>query len=146
MGVGIVPWTPGSSVPTSSFSYPNRASLVFFDDGGGGSLLINGLGVTGVGFSDLRTIFTSNGALFNSIPLLSAFRRLTANTDYAAQAQLISRLDVAIETINNSVLAPAINYLGGTGGNDFVPFLAIDGPAAVGTWRIELKLRHSITN
>lgn len=145
MAVGLVPYTPGSSQPTSSFSYPDRASLAFFDDGGGGSLGINGLGVTGVGFLDLKTWFaTTNNDLFRSVPLLAAFRKLRSNTDYAALAQLTNNIELQINAISTPVLAPGFSMLAGLGGNDYVPFLSLNGPGAVGLWRVDIKLRHTL--
>lgn len=149
MGVGIVPFA-ASPAQATSFSYPNRASLVFFDDGGGGQILLNGLGISNAVVAtalDLKTIFTSNNQPFVSYPLLSAFRRLTVDTQVAAMQQLVKEIEISIITISTAVtIEPSIAYLANIPPAEFVPFLNIAGPAVAGTWRIEIKLRHSLTN
>lgn len=148
MGVGIVPFS-NLSAPAGSISYPNRVSLCFFDDGGGGQILLNGLGVdSGMVASalDLKSIFTSNSQPFVSYPLLSAFRRLSADTSLAAMLQLVKEVEISIVALSTAVtIEPSITYLSNLAVAN-VPFLQIAGPTVAGTWRIELKLRHSITN
>lgn len=152
MSVIIIPF---SSLPdqASSFSMPNAVSLGFSDDGGGGNLLINGLGVLNAvvsGAIDLKTLFvTTNSRPFNSYPLLNAFRALNPGnqTDKGAQIQLVTGLHVTIVPLTTGLAAmPALEYLASISPVPQVPFLVLVGPAVAGNWRIDIKLRHSITN
>lgn len=147
MSFVIVPL--GSSTPVDAFSLPNSCSIVVDDSGSGGQVLINGLGIvnpTVSGAVDLKTFF---GTAFRSIPLLRAFRALIAGGgNQQAENALVPLLDISMYPVGATGLAamPAINYLGGLVSNPNVPFLAINGPAVSGTWRVDLKLRHSITD
>jgi hypothetical protein len=151
MAVQIVPFsTPGDQVV--SYTLPNAVSLAFSDDGGGGTLYLNGLGILNGDLSgavDLKTLFqTTNGVIFRSYPLLSAFRRLSVNSNQGAMNQLVPRLHISIYPLptGGSATLPKIGYLANIGGINFVPFLEIVGPAAAGDWRLDISLRHSITN
>ena len=151
MGVGIVPFSSPSN-QVNSYTLPNAVSLAFFDDGGGGQIYLNGLGILNAdlaGAVDLKTLFqTTNGVVFRSYPLLNAFRRLTTNTSVAAMNQLVQGLRVAVfpMAVGGSSVLPQLSYLAAIGGIDNVPFLSIAGPAVAGTWRVDISLRHSMTN
>ena len=109
MAVGIVPVNGGA--PTMGRSYPNRVSFAFFDDGGGGNVVVNGGGINGVGIVDLKTLFTSVGMLFNSIPLLRAFRQLTTPGSADENcARILSELEIVVNTVSTPVLGMAISY------------------------------------
>lgn len=152
MAFTVIPVSTG--YPVGGFSFPNRVSFGVSDDGGGGQVYINGLGVTAsstlpvAGATDLKTLFAAGSVSFQSIPLMRAFRLLTASTNTAAYQQFNTYLEVLINGCNSSGYAgvPAIVPLAGLGGNTSVPFLAIGGPSVAGLWRVDLKLRHSITN
>lgn len=140
----------GGSTPNDAFSLPNSCSVVVSDSGSGGQVLINGLGIsTGVvtGAVDLKTYF---GSAFRSIPLLRAFRAIApGGGNQAAENALVPLLDITVYPVGATGLAamPAINYLGGLpNGPNNVPYLAINGPAVAGQWRVDLKLRHSLTD
>lgn len=148
MGFTVVPI--GNSTPVDAFSLPNMCSFVVDDTGAGGQVNINGLGVTSAlvsGAIDLKTYF---GAAFRSLGLLNAFRAITpGGGNQAAELALVPRLEVVIYPVGAVGLAamPAVNYLGGLpSGPDNVPYLTLNGPGVSGTWRVELKLRHSITD
>lgn len=146
----IVP--SASAAPIAAFSFPERVSLVMSDDGGGGDIFLNGRGVLNAaltGAVDLKTFFvTTISALFRSGPLLSAFKQLVTQTDNAACAQLVRSLDITIVPVDAGGRAniPHTTYLGAVGGLEGVPFLKFSGPAVAGSWRVDITLRHSITN
>jgi hypothetical protein len=139
--------------PTASlfggYSSPGEVSICAQDDGSGGTVHLNGLGIgsgTLADAVDLKTFFTSNSVNFQSIPLLSAFKLVTGVTYNALNVmnQLIRGLDVSVVPISTQpVGAPSIGYLapGPTG----VPYLDLNGPAVAGVWRFTIKLRHSLT-
>lgn len=146
----IVPF--GAGVPVDAFSFPNAVSLAVSDDGGGGQIYINGLGVTNsilAGATDLQTYF---GSSFRSIPLLKAFRKLVGvngNQNQLAEQQFCTNLKISIVPVNGAgvVALPNLVYLGGIGGAPVTtPLLSFQGPAVSGNWRIEIGLRHSITD
>lgn len=139
----------GSGPPVDGVSLPNSVSFGLSDDGAGGSVFLNGLGVlnaTVTGAVDLKTYFGS--PKFRSIPLLRAFRAMTAPSAANAEAQFLNNLAISIYPLTTGLAAmPAINYLAGLpNGPANVPYLSIVGPAVAGNWRIEIRLRHSITN
>ena len=140
----------GSSSPVDAFSLPNVVSLVVSDSGSGGQVNINGLGVvdpTVAGAVDLKTYF---GRAFRSLGVLNALRAIApGGGNQAAEQALVPRLEVNIYPVGSPGVAgmPAVNYLGGTpSGPNNVPYLSLNGPAVAGTWRVEIKLRHSITD
>lgn len=140
----------GSNSPVDAFSYPNRVSFCVGDSGSGGTLNVNGLGVNDPivgGAMDLATFFTP--AYFRSIPLLAAFRAIPVANANVAEVQLVQELEVTIVAVSGTVTKnPAINYLGlgpGSGPTVNTPFLQIIGPAVTGSWRVDLRLRHSLT-
>lgn len=147
----LVPF--GSGTPADAFSFPNAVSLCVSDDGGGGQIYINGLGVTNsilAGATDLPTYF---GSSFRSIPLMKAFRMLTGvvggNQNQRTEQQFCNNLKISMIPVNGTgvVALPNIVYLGGVGGAPVTtPLLSFQGPAVSGQWRIEIVLRHSITN
>lgn len=148
----VVPF--GAGTPVDAFSFPNAVSLCVSDDGGGGQIYINGLGVTNgilAGAVDLQTYF--GAANFHSIPLLKAFRALVGvtggNQNQSAEQQLCKNLRISIVPVNaaGGPNLPNLVYLGGIGGAPVnTPLLSLQGPAVAGNWRVEIELRHSITN
>lgn len=136
----------GSGSPIDSLSLPYAVSLVCQDDGGGGNILINGLGYSNPSPADavdLRTFFGATA--FKSIPLLNAFRRIATSTATAAQQQLARALRVSIYALSAAAAAvPGVDYVGSAVAN--VPFLQLKGPSVAGFFRVEIGLRHSITN
>ena len=144
---------PGSSPPVDVFSLPNAVSFCVTDSGSGGQINLNGLGVgsgTVAGAVDLKTFFgTGTPVLFRSIPLLRAFRVLTnPGTNLAAETQLVNNLHITIYPNGGTGLAamPSVSYNGTVGAAPNVPFLQLNGPAVSGTWRVDIELRHSLTN
>lgn len=137
----------GGSAPVDAFSTPDLASIVLNDtNGGGGNVLINGLGVndpTVSGAVDLKTLF---GSKFHSIPLLSAFKALSAADDNLAEVQFVQNLAVKFTALSGTTVGlPAIaQYLATTVAGVNVPFLNIVSPAVAGTWRMDIQLRHSM--
>jgi hypothetical protein len=140
-------------------SLPEMIGFAISDDGGGGDIYLNGQGVvnpTVVGAADAKTIFTSAGLLFRSIPLLRAFRLLyrTPN-DAAAEEQFQNNLDISIYPIGGTdgatagfPVVQANSSLPGAAVN--IPYLHFQRPGGeggvAGLWRVELRLRHTITN
>lgn len=143
---------PGSSPPVDVFSLPNAVSFCVTDSGSGGQINLNAQGIgSGVvaGAVDLKSFFaTGTPVLFRSIPLLRAFRLLTVGTNLAAETQLVNNLHITIYPNGGSGLAamPSVNYSGTLPNASNVPFLQLNGPAVSGTWRVDIELRHSITN
>lgn len=150
MGFTVVPVT--SIFPTTGFSLPDLVSLCVDDDGAGGTILLNGGGFNGSpsGAVDLPTLFTGAGVLFNSIPLMRAFRKLspTANLT-AAMTQLVKNLDVNINPVGPTANeVPSVQVSWTNSGTNF-PFLQLDRPLQIDpgphvVWRVDLRLRHSI--
>lgn len=144
---------PGSSPPVDVFSLPNAVSFCVTDSGAGGQINLNGLGIgsgTVAGAVDLKSFFaTGTPVLFRSIPLLRAFRAVNPATTAVAEAQLVNNLHITIYPNGSNGLAamPAVNYLVGLpSGPANVPYLVLNGPSVAGTWRVDIELRHSLTN
>ena len=148
-----------SAHPRGAISLPDEVSLGLEDtDGTGGDIFINGVGLHDPvnGLYDLQTIFTGAGLLFNSIPLLRAFRRLRA-TDTVDQGwrQLLSNLELIVYPLVVGGLTDAFNLrldqtavtLSGINFPEVRVFAPAGGEGYTGdSWRLELKLRHAITN
>lgn len=135
----------GSQV--GGLSLPNYLTFVVSDSGAGGFVLINGVGVTSGALAnavDLATLF--GAAAFHSSPLLKAFRA-GPTTDTAAMNQFLANLDINIVPVAVTGIAfmPGVLYLA-TVSAVAGPFVKITGPGAPGDWRINMRLRHSITN
>jgi hypothetical protein len=155
MAFTIVPLTNFGAGFAGGFSSPDLVSLGLIDDGGGGTLNINGLGVVDptVGFAhDLKTEFINAGLLFNAYPLLRAFRALApVASDVTAGAQFARWLDIKFNIVSlgpQGAGLPIVNVKAGlSGGPANVPYLqlirAADESAVEGTWRLDLRLRHS---
>jgi hypothetical protein len=158
MSLIILPTNGG--YPTGGYSLPERVSFVVADtDGSGGSVYLNGRGVTTgtvAGAYDLRDIFISAGLLFNSIPLLNPFRSIPPVAQLEdVQNQLLKGLEVTFYGITGGPAAPLnlrIATISGLGGAPVdVPFLQIiaaaGGEGYTGdAWRVDVRLRHSVTN
>lgn len=146
MAVGIVP--VNSSAPVFGRSYPNRVSLAFFDDGGGGNLFLNGGGISGVGVYDLKTLFTSVGMLFNSYPLLRAFRQIPNGTNDENCDRILSEIEIVTNQISTAtpLANMAVTYNAPTPLNLTWPAIALVGPGIARQWRVDIRLRHSITD
>lgn len=144
-----VPTIGPAGGPTAAISLPNMVSFCVQDNGGGGQIFLNGLGVLNAlvaGAVDLKTFF---GTFFNSLSLLSAFKTLTGALVSQPAGQMVPALEISIVPHGNPGLAamPAVTYLVGIGaGPAQAPYVAIAGPAVAGTWRVNIRLRHSITN
>lgn len=149
MSLTAVPTIGPLSGPTAAISLPNMVSFCVQDSGAGGQIFVNGLGVVNAlvaGAVDLKTFF---GTAFNSGALLAAFKTLTGNLVGAPAGQLVPGLEITIVPHGNPGLAamPAVTYLVGIGAGPVqAPYVAIAGPGVAGTWRVNIRLRHSITN
>ena len=143
---------PGASSPVDVFSLPNAVSFCVSDSGSGGQINLNGQGIgsgTVSGAVDLKSFFaTGTPVLFRSIPLLRAFRLLVSGTNLAAETQFVSNLHITIYPVGSTGVAamPSVNYNGTLPNATNVPFVQLNGPAVSGTWRVDIELRHSITN
>lgn len=160
MSFVIVPTSPGTitapaGYPTANYCLSNGVSLVMSDDGGGGQVFLNGQGVLNAlvaGAVDLKTFFvTTLGIPFTANALLRAFRLLApagAVSLSGAMSQFIRNLDISMTTVTTAVSTyPAVDYLNAVGAAPTnVPFLKFQGPGISGIWRVDIKLRHSITN
>jgi hypothetical protein len=157
MSLIIVPTSGG--YPTGGYSLPERVSFVIADsDGSGGTIYINGLGVTTSdepGVYDLKKIFTAVGMLFNSLPLAGAFKKVSAATLEAVQDQLLKGVSFSFYGFSASAPAPLnlrFGTLNGVGSIPaYVPLLEIEAPNGGegytgDTWRVDINLRHSVTN
>lgn len=136
----------GGSAPVDAFSSPERVSIVVNDsNGGGGDINFNALGImdpTIGGAVDLKTFF---GTHFRSYTLLTAFKALALPDVNQAEAQFVPQLLVTAMGINGpQTRTPSVGYLAMAVAGVNVPFLKITSPAVVGTWRIDIQLRHSI--
>lgn len=137
-----IPVTTGN--PTTGYSTPNRVSFCVQDDGGGGQLCVNGLGITTVPALDLKTLF---GSAFRSEPLLRAFRAVGNSALNAMADQFNTYLNFSSVFINSQGPAGslAVVYLMNiVSAPPTVPFFAIGSPGVAGIWRVDLQLRHSI--
>jgi hypothetical protein len=142
MGFVIV---PVDSSPTTKYSQPDRVSFVVADDGGGGQILLNGLGITSGSVANAVDLATLFGTAFRSIPLLRAFK-VTASAQ-AACDQFFQNLNIQINAIGGTGTStmPSVSLTWGVGGGPAnAPYLIIIGPAVVGEWRVDLQLRHSL--
>lgn len=160
--MSLNPVTVSSGNPFGGISQPDLVSLCVADaDGTGGDVYLNGLGVTSgllANTYDLKSLFTGAGLLFNSIPLIRAFRQIFgSNASLQAWRQLVSNLEVSYYALVAGASAPIsaltlrFDQTLATVNGVVVPLLHIQAPAGgegyVGdTWRVDLKLRHSITN
>lgn len=144
-----VPTLGPAAGPTAAISLPNMVSFCVQDSGAGGQLYLNGLGVLNAvvaGAVDLKTFF---GTFFNSTALLSAFKTLTGALISQPAGQLVPALEITVVPVGSVGLAamPAVSYVSGIGsGPSQAPYVAIAGPGVAGTWRVNIRLRHSITN
>ena len=144
MAFALVP--SGSGSPLDSFSLPNAVSLVCSDDGNGGALLINGLGFTGAGLADLKTFF---GSAFRSTPLLNAFRRILTASATVAERQLVPAIKVTIVPLDVGgvpIGVPGVDYTFTSNATTIAPGVELNGPGVAGYWRVDIELRHTITN
>jgi hypothetical protein len=158
MSLVVVPTSTG--YPTGGYSLPERVSFAISDtDGTGGTIYINGQGVKNgdvAGAYDLKDIFVSAGLLFSSTPLLGPFRLLKPGSSLLdVQNQLLKGLSFSFYGVTANAPAPlnlrfgTLNAIGGQ--PDSIPFLEIIAPNGGegytgDTWRIDINLRHSITN
>ena len=156
--MSLVPVVVTTGYPVTGFSLPDLISLCVRDaDGTGGTLYLNGVGVVnGVDIFDLKTLFTAAGLPFNSIPLLRAFRSVPAATGNAsALAQFSKNLEINYyPTVGVADPAFALRFqpIAGIGGGPATaPYLQIVAPSGGGgyagdIWRLNIKLRHTVTN
>lgn len=153
MAFTLIPTNSG--YPTTGYSLPNMVSFCVEDDGAGGEILINGQGIndpTVADAVDLKTMFTGVSKNFNSIPLLRAFRIIPSTLLQDGLDQNIKNLEISFYQVGQAATGSTgllfIPIVGAVGGPDNVPYLVINAPGADSAtqWRIELKLRHSITD
>jgi hypothetical protein len=107
---------------------------------------------------DLKTFFvTTSHALFQSVVLGRAFRLIYqaasgATLSALVQQQLVKNLDVTILPLGVEDDLPGIGYTGSSVGapaGTEVPYLQLSTSGSEGGsrfWRVDLRLRHSITN
>lgn len=142
MSFTLIPINSGA--PVDQFSFPYGVSLAFTDDGGGGNVLLNCLGVGSGTVATAKDLPSFFGSAWRSIPLANAFRALSsAATNTDVEKQLTKNLRVSVFPLSSGATPPAINYITVIPG---VPFLEVVGPAVAGTWRVEINYRHSITS
>ena len=161
MGFTVVSPASGGvrvGVPVDGISLPDLISIAVVADGNAGTdIYLNGAGVlnaTVAGAVDLRTLFTSAGLLFESTQLLRAFRPIynpQSPTNIDAELQFLSHLDVNITPLTGSNVIFGITYLVGLpNGPANVPYLHLVNPGSggegAGTWRVDLRLRHTVTD
>lgn len=150
---------PNSDVtdPVGAFSRPNMVSFCVADSSGaGGSIYVNAAGVVNAVVTDavdLKTFFvTTLGVPFNSIPLVAgAFKPV--NTNQKSIQQFVRKLEINFFGIASGGAGAPLNLrfgpLFGLGaGPSDAYYVQINAPTggAINTWRVTLKLRHSITN
>ena len=147
---------PANVSPTSDpVLTPEAISVCVEDDGAGGSLFLNMMGVnnpTVAGAADLSTFF---GRLVTMFPVARAFRQLYIpssgeSLDALAGVQIRNNLAVVIYPLSVQEVVLGVGYSGGKVGNVQVPFLELVssgvGEAGPLIWRVDLQLRHSITD
>lgn len=138
----------GIGSPVDPFSLPYSVSIACEDDGAGGDIFINGLGFNNpspAGAVDLKTFFGATA--FKSYPLLRAFRKILTATATAAQNQLVPALDIGIYPLVAGLTAiPGVDFTFTQSGSTIAPLVKLVGPSVAGFWRVEIRLRHSITN
>lgn len=156
--MSLFPVIPTTAYPQTGYNLPDLISICVQDaDGTGGTLYLNGVGVVnGVDIFDLKTLFTNVSLPFSSYPLLRAFRSVPAATGNAsALAQFSKNLEInyyPIVGVADPAFALRFQPIAGIGGGPATaPYLQIVVPAggeeyAGDVWRLNLKLRHSITN
>lgn len=143
---------PSASNTTMVVSQPDMCSFVVQDDGGGGNVYLNGLGVGNAQVSnavDLKTFVTGAGVLWRSEPLRRAFRAVASASILDAIPQLLNNLDISYYYLNGVGTTQDLGFtylIGLSGGGSTTPYLSMGGPGAAGLWRVTLRLRHSITN
>ena len=138
----------GIGSPVDPFSLPNTVSIACQDDGSGGTIFINGLGFNAPALAnavDLKTFF--GAAAFKSYPLLKAFRKILTATAAAAQNQLVPALAISIYPLVAGLAAiPGVDFTFTQSSTTIAPLVGLIGPSVAGFWRVEMRLRHSITN
>lgn len=145
--MGFIFNVPSASTPNTGYSLPDAVSFVVADTGSGGDMYINCLGMNGSPVSGSVDLPSAFGHAWRSIPFAHAFRALTPTaSDQAATDQLVRELIVTLTPLNAGATAnlPWVGYLGTLSGN--IPFLHLAGPGAVGAWRVDLRMVHSLTD
>lgn len=146
MSFAMIP--PGGGSPVDAYSRPDFVSFCLVDNGSGGDVYLNGCGITNgvvTGAIDLATFFGS--PLFRSEVLVQgAFKAIFPSaTSALTEAQLVQNLDINIVCLTASHALPAIAYLSGVGPSpQVVPYLHLIGPAVAGSWRMDIRLRHTL--
>lgn len=147
----------GLGPPAGPVSLPDLISVGVEDtSGGGGELYINGLGITsGLAATayDLKTFLVAAGLNFSSIPLLGAFKK--ARTAALAWQRLVSMLEVNYYALSAGNVTDPLNLrfdaTSDVVNGEIVPLLhvsAADGGEGYsgGLWRLDLRLRHTLTD
>ena len=143
---------PSAGSPAGAISLPNYCSFVVQDDGSGGNVYLNGLGVGTAQVTsavDLKTFITGLGLTWRSDALLRAFRAVASLSTIDSMNQFLTYLDISYFFLNGVGTTQDLGFtplLGLSGGGASTPYMNIAGPGAAGLWRVDLKLRHSITN
>lgn len=147
---------PASVSPTSDpVLTPEYISVCVEDDGAGGTLLLNMMGVNDPTVSGAKDLSTFFGKLVTMFPVARAFRQLYIpasgeGLDSEAAIQIRNNLAVTIYPLDVQEVVLGVGYSGAKVGNVQVPFLELVssgvGEAGPLIWRVDLQLRHSITD
>jgi len=140
---------PDSGYADGGISLPNYCSFVIADSGAGGQVFVNGLGVTSGSVADAVDLQTLFGTAFKSFSLLRVFHAVDSLSLDDVLVQFLTYLDINCYTWGGNPVTKMPSFIptiGISGGPANAPYLVIQGPQVAGTWRIDLKLRHSITN
>ena len=147
----------GTAPITDPVYQPEMVSFCVVSDDAGGQLKINMEGIndpTVTHAVDLATFFGVSAV--DVAPLSRAFRSIYPPASGAtllalAVQQIVKNLDVNIVPISGAAgnIILGVDYDAVVTGSAQVPYLVLtsaSGEGGVGTWRVDLRLRHSITN
>lgn len=151
MALALVPgsFAAGTGTAPLSLSLPNTLRLAIFDDGGGGTLSLTGLGAAvaaAAGTSDISALVRANGGVFRSIPLLTAFRRYVGTTSVGLAELQLAELDISIVPWANPTGSTSTPGWRGTfnPAAPNVPILQFTGPGVAGTWYVTIRVLGAI--
>lgn len=145
---------PASTSPnTDPYLSPEHISLGVKDDGGGGNLLLNMGGVNDPTVADAQDLSTFFGKLVTELPVARGFRPIYipssgAGLDARVTQQFVLNLGITIYPLGVAGVILGVGYTGVLVAGVRVPFLQFTSGGSEGAlyWRIDLQLRHSITN
>ncbi len=154
MSLLLVPVNVGPT--TDPLAEPEYISVAVQDDGDGGQLRLNMMGVndpTVSGAADLSTFFGTN---INEFPIARAFRQLyqpifssgSESQQNLAAIQIRKFLSISIYPLLTLQSIVGVGYDAATVNSAQVPFLELisAGIEGGGLWRLDIQLRHTITN